>query len=408
MNTTLSLFEAFGSELEYMIVKEEDLSVLPVAHVLFENLGGKGCSDISRGHIDWSNELVDHVIELKNPIPGQIDSILEDAFQSSINELNNLLKPQGACLLPTGAHPFMDPLTQTRLWPGEYSEIYALYNSIFDCRGHGWSNLQSAHLNLPFQGDREFYMLHQSVRMLLPLLPVLSASTPLLDGSIQNWKDARLFHYMHNQKKIPSFSGDIIPEVCRSRIEYQSLILDPIGKDIAPYDPEGIMDPLFLNSRGAIARFDRGALEIRVLDIQESCGMDLAIHSLVSRILEQKSTPENAAHPGAVIPGRILRTILEETILHGKNAVIENLDFLRWWQCPVRRITAGELLNAITEPVLPCLSPQFRKRVDLIFSQGSLSERIKQALPKQPEREDIREVYTRLAGCLAGNIPFKP
>jgi hypothetical protein len=32
------------------------------------------------------------------------------------------------------------------------------------------------------------------------------------------------------------------------------------------------MDHHFANSRGAIARFDRGAIEIRVIDIQECPG----------------------------------------------------------------------------------------------------------------------------------------
>jgi hypothetical protein len=85
-------------------------------------------------------------------------------------------------LLPTGAHPLMDPFTETRLWPHEHKEIYNLYNRIFDCRGHGWSNLQSTHLNLPFSGDAEFKKLHAAIRLLLPLIPALSASTPLLDG----------------------------------------------------------------------------------------------------------------------------------------------------------------------------------------------------------------------------------
>ena len=52
-------------------------------------------------------------------------------------------------------HPWMDPRAAS-LWPHEYGEVYAAYDRIFDCRRHGWANLQSVHLNLPFADEREF------------------------------------------------------------------------------------------------------------------------------------------------------------------------------------------------------------------------------------------------------------
>src|SRR5690606_37852350 len=48
-------------------------------------------------------------------------------------------------------------------------------------------------------------------------------------------------------------------------------------KAIAPFDQDNILDHHFLNSRGAIARFDRGAIEIRVTDIQECPKADIAL-----------------------------------------------------------------------------------------------------------------------------------
>ena len=86
--------------------------------------------------------------------------------------------------MPTAAHPFMDPMKETKIWPHENNEVYAIYNKIFDCRGHGWSNLQSTHLNLPFYDDEEFAKLHAAVRLVLPILPALCASSPILDGKL--------------------------------------------------------------------------------------------------------------------------------------------------------------------------------------------------------------------------------
>ena len=46
------------------------------------------------------------------------------------------------------------------------------------------------------------------------------------------------------------------------------------------------MDPVWVNSRGATARFDRGTIEIRLLDIQECPAADLAIITLIIQVLK--------------------------------------------------------------------------------------------------------------------------
>ena len=89
-------------------------------------------------------------------------------FHRNVELIDGLLARHGAMLLPGGAHPWMDPGREMVLWPHDAHEIYDLYNTIFDCRGHGWANLQSAHLNLPFAGDDEFARLHTAIRLLLP------------------------------------------------------------------------------------------------------------------------------------------------------------------------------------------------------------------------------------------------
>jgi len=126
--------------------------------------------------------------------------------------MNTILETRNAMLMPTAAHPFMDPLTETKLWPHDSNDVYEVYNKIFDCRGHGWSNLQSSHLNLPFYDDEEFAKLHAAVRLVLPLLPALCASSPIFEGKITGLLDTRLSYYKTNQSKIPSITGKVIPE----------------------------------------------------------------------------------------------------------------------------------------------------------------------------------------------------
>ena len=114
--------------------------------------------------------------------------------------------------MPTAMHPWMDPHAEARLWPHEYNAVYAAFNRIFDCRGHGWSNLQSTHINLPFRGDEEFGRLHAAIRLVLPIIPGVAASSPAADGRLSGLLDSRLDAYRSNARRIPSISST--PRTC--------------------------------------------------------------------------------------------------------------------------------------------------------------------------------------------------
>ena len=65
----LSLFSAFGIELEYMLVDAQSLDVRPIADQVMQLEAGKQVSDVEFEDISWSNELVLHVLELKTTDP---------------------------------------------------------------------------------------------------------------------------------------------------------------------------------------------------------------------------------------------------------------------------------------------------------------------------------------------------
>ena len=153
----IHLFQGFGIELEYMVVDRDTLQIKPITDELLKHELGVYGGDFENGIVTWSNELVLHVVELKSTRPENNFNALENAFAENVKHINAILTGWNAMLMPTAAHPFMDPMTETKLWPHEENnEVYNLYNKIFDCRGHGWSNLQSTHLNLPFYDDEEF------------------------------------------------------------------------------------------------------------------------------------------------------------------------------------------------------------------------------------------------------------
>ncbi len=193
--------------------------------------------------------------------------------------------------MPTAMHPWMDP-NDVELWPHGTREIYDTFDRIFSCKGHGWANLQSMHINLPFHGDEEFARLHAAIRFLLPILPGLAASSPIIDGERNGILDNRLVAYRTNCAKIPSVTGDVVPEPVGSIGEYHERVLEPIYRDLAPHDPEGVLRNEWVNARGAIARFDRMAIEIRVLDVQETPLMDVAYAALIVEVLRLLTTEQ--------------------------------------------------------------------------------------------------------------------
>ena len=329
MSAPYHLFDGFGIELEYMIVDKETLQVKAIADNLLKHELGTIGSDFENGMVTWSNELVLHVIEIKSTRPEADLQALEKAFVHSVTHINSILNEWGARLLPSAAHPFMNPFSDTQLWPHDNNEVYSLYDKIFDSKGHGWSNLQSTHLNLPFHGDEEFAKLHAAIRLILPLLPALCASSPILDSQPTGMLDTRLRYYKTNQAKIPIITGSIIPEAVYSEETYGQKIYEPIANEIVPYDPEEILDPIWVNSRGAIARFDRGSIEIRVMDIQECPAADLAIVNIVVETLQWLVAEKSTALKDQMQMDTVeLSNIFDKTMATGLSTPIDNISYL--------------------------------------------------------------------------------
>jgi glutamate---cysteine ligase / carboxylate-amine ligase len=407
----LHLFEAFGVELEYMIVDAESLDVRPISDELFRDATGQITSDVELADVSWSNELVLHVVELKTSEPARSLASLAAQFQQHVGRVNELLARRGARLLPTGMHPWMDPHTQTRLWPHDSSEFYEAFDRIFDCRGHGWANLQSVHLNLPFADDSEFARLHAAIRLLLPILPALAASSPVMDARATGLLDNRLDVYRTNCRRIASVTGAVIPEPVFSRADYQRQILDRMYADLAPHDPGGILRHEWANARGAIARFSRNTIEIRVLDVQECPAADLAICAAAARVLgalaEQRYTPLAEQQ---LVTTDALAAVLHETTREGERAVVRDANLLRQFGFADKCCKAGELWRHLAE-TLDLERGGHTGGVDMgplavILEQGPLARRILTALGGDLSHGRLHEVYGELANCLAAGRVF--
>jgi glutamate---cysteine ligase / carboxylate-amine ligase len=389
----LAAFSAFGLELEYMLVHRTTLDIAPIADQV---LGRRPSAALA-----WSNELVAHVVELKNPQPSAHLASLAAALQAEVRAMNAVAASLGARLMPSAMHPWMEPRRETRLWPRE-NEIYRAYDRIFDCRAHGWANLQSVHLNLPFADDAEFARLHAAVRLALPVIPAIAAASPFADARATGWLDYRLRVYETNAAPVPQMNGEMVPEPVTNRAQYERTILGPLYAALAPHDPERLLQHEWANARGAIARFDRNAIEIRVIDAQECPAADVAIAAAIIDLvwlLYREGAP--------ALPSARLADILRACMRHGERARIESGDYLAALTGQASACTAADAWARIAArtPDAPHRA-LWQPALDNILARGPLARRLLRAVGETPSRESLAALYEHLCECLENGVFF--
>jgi len=384
----LHAFGGFGLELEYMIVRADTLGIAPIA-------------ERALPRPNWSNELVAHVVELKNPEPTPDLAALASSFQQEVRAMNAALEPLGARLMPGAMHPWMDPRGETRLWPHD-NAVYRAYHRIFDCRSHGWANLQSVHINLPFADDAEFARLHAAVRLALPIIPAIAASSPFADGHATGWLDYRLHSYEGNARAVPQMNGDMVPEPVTSRTQYEREVLRPLYDALAPYDRQGLLRYEWANARGAIARFDRNAIEIRVVDVQECPLADVAIAAAIIDLVWLLYRQDPPA-----LPTRELSQILRGCMREAEHAPIDApayLELLTGKSAPCDARTAwARIAERMPDAPHRALWSSVMERV---LEHGPLARRLARSAGDNPPRERLSALYEHLCECLQNGVLF--
>ncbi len=405
-----NLFERFGVELEYMIVDRDTLDVRPIADELFRAATGRDTCDVEPegpdGVIGYSNELALHVAELKTLHPQPTLDGLAARFHEHTCQINALLAPFNARLLPGAMHPWMDPDTQTRLWPHENNEVYAAFDRIFGCRGHGWGNLQSTHLNLPFADAEQFGRLHAAIRLVLPLIPALAASSPIVEGRVSAFADHRMELYRTNSRNVPMMTGLVVPEPVFTPEAYHREVLGRLYDDLRPHDPQGILQEEWANARGCIARFGRGSIEVRVIDIQECPAADLAIVALLVAVIralveERWSSYEQQQ----AVPTEPLHRVLLDCTRLAEDATVTEPGVLRALGLSAKRTAAHDLWKTLLERTLPD-DAEHSGRLRWLLDHGTLSTRITKVTGPEPSRDTLKQTYAALADCLAAGSMF--
>jgi hypothetical protein len=241
------------------------------------------------------------------------------------------------------------------------------------------------------------------------LLPAIAAASPVSDSKVADYLDMRLEVYRHNQAKVPSIAGKIVPEPVFSEADYDKQIFQPLYKDISVYDPDGLLQHEWLNSRGAIARFDRNAIEIRLIDVQECPKADLAIASFVIETLKALVSEKWVSYEEQCrFSSDDLCKVLLDGVREGENTLIHNNDYLKVFGMDVETAHAKDVWKHLYKELMT--TPEMKvweEPLHIILEEGTLASRILWAVHHDMSRESLKHVYGKLCECLAENKMFR-
>ena len=339
-----------------------------------------------------------HVMEVKANQPFKTPLEFEETMQNAVSTLSSIVGEHGAALLGTGMHPLL-MLKDTEVWPHYHKKIYKEYGKIFNLNQHGWLNIQSFHLNLPFQSEADAVQTHNYLANLCAYLPAIGASSPIYEGKNGPDIDNRLNFYKLNQKEVPSITGDVIPQYNESLRDYKKKVIGRYSADLAKAGAnKTLLNREWVNSRGVIFRFDRSALEVRVLDEQECIKSDVALGCFIRSALRGLIT-DNAEF----LPHDLLVNDFNAVIKEGRNAkVMNHFGKTAKQVCQHYLALAEEHADENEKKYLWIV----KKRLD----NGNLSDIIRQRVARRAQRTDFHEaiinIYSTLIKSLKDNEPY--
>lgn len=386
-----------GPEHEFSLVNQE-LKPLPIADKIIKDYCGKTVNFVELHAFTFGKEMQLHVMEIKANSPFKSPIDFEATMQNAVSTLNQIIGKHDAQLLGTGMHPLLK-LKETAIWPHYHRKIYQEYGKIFSLDQHGWLNVQSFHLNLPYNKQTDGIQTHNLLANLCAYLPALTASSPIYEGKKGSDVDNRLQFYKINQKEIPSITGEIIPEYATSFNQYQRDIIARYSEDLAK---AGAKKTLLLrdwvNSRGIIFRFDRSSIEIRLMDEQECIKSDVALSCFIRAVIRGL-----LASKAELLPHDSLVKDFNAVVREGLNAKVSN---------PNGR-TAKQICQHYFNLATEYADDDEKQYLWLIkkrLENGNLSNAICDRVLKRAQKTDFREaiinIYSKLIKCLSNNEPF--
>ncbi len=375
---------------------DENLHILPIADKLIKDLRGRVVNCVNLGKFSLGKELQTHVAEFKTNTPFRSPRTFEETMHGAVLKVSDFLERRyRARLLGLGMHPFLE-LGDAKVWPHRDRQIYRALSKIFNINQHGWLNIQSFQLNLSYSGEDRAMKLHNALANILPYIPAISASSPIYESKIGGCADNRLHFYQINQKEVPSITGDVVPEYVRSFEEYRKTTIQRYSLDLTRFNaPKSILFKEWMNSRGAIFRFDRKAIEIRIMDEQECIKSDVALSCFIRALLRGLLRKSKNRLPH--LPHDVLVNDLSAVIKSGLDAQVRH---------PAGS-TAREVCCHLYRIAEESASPEERRYLWIIkrrIEEGNLSNLVLRAVAKKAQRTDLEEAILNVYSSLTENL----
>jgi len=366
---------------------------------IIKDFHGRVVNFVELPNFTFGKEIQLHVMEIKPNMPFRLPENFEETMHAAVLTLTDFLESKyRAHLLGAGMHPLLK-LEETGVWPHRHKKIYQAYSKVFNLNQHGWLNIQSFQLNIPYSNQESAIFMHNMLAEICAYLPAISASSPIYEGKFGENVDNRLHFYMLNQKEVPSITGDVIPEYISSLKQYEKEIIERYSLDLAHAGvDECLLYKDWVNSRGAILRFDRKAIEIRVMDEQECVKSDVALSCFIRALL--RGLMERKAE---FLPHEILVKDFNSVIRMGLDAKVAHPNGQTARQvCQQFLKIAWENATEEEKKYLPII----QKRVE----HGNLSEIIRERVQQKAQKTDFKEavinVYSMLIKSLIDNQPY--
>jgi len=377
----------------------EKLSALPIVDKIIKNFHGRVVNFVELPRFTFGKEIQLHVMEIKPNMPFRSPENFEETMHAAVLTLADFLESKyRAHLLGAGMHPLLK-LEETGVWPHRHKKIYQAYSKVFNLNQHGWLNIQSFQLNIPYSNEKSAIFMHNMLAEICAYLPAVSASSPIYEGQFGENVDNRLHFYMLNQKEVSSVTGDVIPEYVSSFKQYEKEVIASYSLDLAHAGvDECLLYNDWVNSRGVIFRFDRKAIEIRVMDEQECVKSDVALSCFIRALL--RGLMERKAE---LLPHEILVKDFNSVIRMGLDAKVAHPN----------RQTARQVCQQFLKIAWENATDEEKKYLSIIQKRiecGSLSEIIRERVQRKAQKTDFREaiinIYSRLIKNLTDNQPY--
>lgn len=397
------LTEGFQLEQSVTLVQRTSFNPAPVADEILTVLCGERVRQIEHGEAIWRNEGPRHRLCIRSRYGFSSFVQANEVLAAHRGEAVELAKGVEARLLSTGMHPWMLP-SQAQSWPHGKTPRDDAMHLIFGGGRHGFANNHPLRLSLPFETDDEFARLNAALRLLMPLMPALAASSPFAEGARGPAMSCRLGAQRDYYCRRLTFRQNLVPEALPSREAYEAEVTRPLNLALEARELRGPLQPLDVCAFGLRADFAAGLIHIEALDGQECLQADLAVCAAVIAMARICMRETHASHQEqSAWSSSRLGELLDRSIVDAGSAVLRDSDYLRILGFPEgNACRSGELWQYLIEEYVAKDEEfeSFMPALGSLVSRGCLSSRLLAKLGRNWGEEQLFELYRGLADHL--------